>query len=71
MAFASSPLPISQRRSGPGAIHTKRARRVQQCCPQRSRLVLMCGESLPTFKIANEASHNAWVDGYKSYLARR
>lgn len=71
MAFASSPLPVGRHRTGARAIQTKRARHVQQCRPQRTRVVVMCGESLPTFKIANEASNAAWVAGYKSYLARR
>jgi hypothetical protein len=29
------------------------------------------GEDLPTFRMKNEASHNAWVEGYKSYLATK
>lgn len=74
MAFASSPLPTGKQKnalgSAVGAAKSKRTRYVQQCRPQRSRM-RMSGEDLPTFKIANQASHNVWVDGYKNYLARR
>jgi hypothetical protein len=45
-----------------GKVHVNRSLRMRMNAE---------GEDLPTFRMKNEASHNAWVEGYKSYLATK